>query len=174
MDGILSLIEGEDPSKPAGLAHMVQAWFTPERPGFNFDGRYVPEHEFQGAELDGKLSTSGKKDFEDWLRESTTLVVNTEINVQLGEFTIKKNAVQPLPRYIMNNEDFASVFQRVTNDDVIQCADVKNTTNRKWVRLVGLGYDLQLWAADTRRPTIPLKNSYESCSATWVKVNRCD
>jgi hypothetical protein len=169
MDGILSLIEGEDPSKPAAMVHVVQAWLTPVRPAFSFIGRYVPEHEFQAAELDGKLSIAGKKDFEDWLRESTTLVVNTEINVQLGEFTIKKNAVQPLPQYMMQDDDFISVFRRVTTDDVIQCADVKNTTNRKWVRLVGLGYDLQLWAPDTRRPTIPMKNSYENCSATWVK-----
>ena len=169
MDGILSLIEGEDVSKPAALVHIVQAWLTPERPGFSFMGRYVPEQESQEAELDSKLSVAGKRDFEDWLRESTTLVVNTEINVQLGEFTIKKNAVQPLPQYMMRNEDFISVFQRVSTDDIIQCADVKNTTNRKWVRLVGLGYDLQLWASDSRRPTIPLKNSYESCTATWVK-----
>ena len=138
MDGILSLIEGEDVSKPAVLVHIVQAWLTPERPGFSFMGRYVPEQESQEAELDSKLSVAGKRDFEDWLRESTTLVVNTEINVQLGEFTIKKNAVQPLPQYMMRNEDFVSVFQRVSKDDIIQCADVKNTTNRKWVRLVGL------------------------------------
>ena len=169
MDGILSLIEGEDSSKPAALVHVVQAWLTPERPGFTFTGRYVPEQESQEAELDGKLSVAGKRDFEDWLRESTTLIVNTEINIQLGEFTIKKNAVQPLPQYMMRNEDFVSVFRRVTTDDVIQCADVKNTTNRKWVRLVGLGYDLQLWSADTRRPSIPLKNSYDSCTATWIK-----
>ena len=169
MDGILSLIEGEDTSKPAALVHVVQAWQTPERPGFSFTGRYVPEHESQEAELDSKLSVAGKRDFEDWLRESTTLIVNTEINVQLGEFTIKKNAVQPLPQYMMRNEDFQNVFRRVTHEDVIQCADVKNTTNRKWMRLVGLGYDLQLWAPDTRRPSIPLKNSYENCTATWVK-----
>ena len=137
MDGILSLIEGEDTSKPAALVHVVQAWQTPERPGFSFTGRYVPEHESQEAELDSKLSVAGKRDFEDWLRESTTLIVNTEINVQLGEFTIKKNAVQPLPQYMMRNEDFQNVFRRVTHEDVIQCADVKNTTNRKWMRLVG-------------------------------------
>ena len=169
MDGILSLIEGEDSSKPAALVHIVQAWLTPVRPAFSFIGRYVPEQEFQAAELDDKLSIAGKRDFEDWLRESTTLVVNTEINVQLGEFTIKKNAVQPLAKYMMKNADFVSVFHKVTTDDVIQCADVKNTTNRKWVRLVGLGYDLQLWAPDTRRPSIPLKNAYEACTANWVK-----
>ena len=169
MDGILSLIEGEDSSKPGALVHVVQAWLTPVRPAFSFIGRYVPEQEFQAAELDGKLSIAGKRDFEDWLRESTTLVVNTEINVQLGEFTIKKNAVQPLAKYMMKNADFISVFHKVTTDDVIQCADVMNTTNRKWVRLVGLGYDLQLWAPDTRRPAIPLKNAYETCTANWVK-----
>lgn len=169
MDGILSLIEGDDLSKEKALAHVVHAWKSPERSGFNFAGRYVPEQEFEAADLDNKLSVSGKIDFEDWLRESTTLVVNTEINVQLGEFTIKKNPVQPLPHFMMENVDFISVFHAVTSDDVIQCADVKITTNRKWVRLVGLGYDIQLWAADSRRPTISMKNSYESCNTMWLK-----
>lgn len=30
MDGILSLIEGDDSSKEKALAHVVQAWQTPE------------------------------------------------------------------------------------------------------------------------------------------------
>jgi hypothetical protein len=51
---------------------------------------------------------------------------------------------------MMENVDFITVFHAVTSDDVIQCADVKITTNRKWVRLVGLGYDIQWWAADSR------------------------
>ena len=61
--------------------------------------------------------------------EQESDAVNTEINVQLGEFTIKKNAVQPLPQYMMRNEDFQNVFRRVTHEDVIQCADVNHNLN---------------------------------------------
>jgi len=169
MDGILSLIEGENPDKPSQLTHVVQAWLTPKRPGFSFVGRYVPEQELVNQEFDGKLSTADKTSFEEWLRDVTTLLVNTEINVQLGEFTIKKNAIQPLTAIFLKNEDFMSVFERVTGDDIIQCADVYNTTNRKWVRLVGLGYDLQLWRPDDRLPTMSEKYSYNSCTVPWVK-----
>ena len=58
MDGILSLIEGENPDKPSQLTHVVQAWLTPKRPGFSFVGRYVPEQELVNQEFDGKLSTA--------------------------------------------------------------------------------------------------------------------
>ena len=116
MDGILSLIEGENPDKASQLTHVVQAWLTPQRPGFSFAGRYVPEQELVNTEFDGKLSHAGKHSFEEWLREVTTLLVNTEINVQLGEFTIKKNAIQPLTAMFLKNEDFIAVFEKVTGE----------------------------------------------------------
>ena len=61
------------------------------------------------------------------------------------------------------------LINNLLGDDIIQCADVMNTTNRKWVRLVGLGYDLQLWAPDSRLPPINDKYSYNSCTVPWVK-----
>ena len=54
-------------------------------------------------------------------------------------------------------------------DDIIQCADVLRTTHRKWIRLVGLGYDLQLWAADPRNPPISTVLPYSTAAPHWVK-----
>lgn len=34
------------------------------------------------------------------------------------------------------------------------CAPVEITENRKWVRLAGLRYDLQLWRPDIRTPKL--------------------
>ena len=175
MDGILSLIEGENPDKASQLTHVVQAWLTPQRPGelivvrcgtlclsslfcvivifvlcncsidclrffattlthsttltpsttlthsitlthattlslkslntitgFSFAGRYVPEQELVNAEFDSKLSHAGKHSFEEWLREVTTLIVNTEI--------------QPLTAMFLKNEDFIAVFEKVTGE----------------------------------------------------------
>ena len=48
-------------------------------------------------------------------------------------------------------------------------AEVKHTTNRKWVRLPGLNYDLQLWRPDTRKPTHSHTKSYDKCNVYWIK-----
>jgi hypothetical protein len=133
-------------------------------------GRFVPDIEHDEELFLLSLSDATKHSFEEWLRETTTLSVNTEVNTQLGEFTVRKNITRPCDDSMTCDEDFMAAFSSLRINDVIQCADVKNTTNRKWVRLVGLGYDLQLWAPDTRRPAPPVKNSYDNCTAQWIRV----
>jgi hypothetical protein len=49
------------------------------------------------------------------------------------------------------------------------CAEVKHTTRRKWVRLVGLGYDLQLWSPDERQPAHGCKRQYSNCNIKWLQ-----
>jgi len=79
------------------------------------------------------------QDFEEWLRRVTTLAVDTEINVQLGEFTLKKNPMQLLPDDVFAFEDFQYVIGKYDPErgDALQCAEVNNTQNRQWWRLVG-------------------------------------
>ena len=103
------------------------------------------------------------------MREATTLVINTEINIQLGEFTIKKNFTRPLGEDMKASDDFKTVFQNKIIKDVIQCADVRNTTNRQWVRLIGMGYDLQLWNVDSRPMKHGLLKPYSQCKDMWVR-----
>jgi hypothetical protein len=170
MDGILRLVEGEKDDEKEGLAHVSQPWVSLQQEGFSFVGRYVPVNEIDRQRLDIQFSVAGKRSFEEWLRDTSTLIANTEINVQLGEFTIKKNVIQPLPKEIVAFDEFKSVFQTVSTDDIIQCATVKVTTNRHWLRLVGLGYDLQCWSPDIRKPVSPYKKSYDSCSVAWLKA----
>lgn len=59
--------------------------------------------------------------------------MNIKSMLTLGEFTIKKHATRPLEPEMKNNPDFEEVLVCLTSQDIIQCAEVKNTTNRKWV-----------------------------------------
>ena len=70
-----------------------------------------------------------KSSFEAWLRETTNLGVDTEINVQLGEFTLKKHRVEPVDGRLCSFGDFAHIFgvHEATGFSGLQCAEVKNT-----------------------------------------------
>lgn len=70
-----------------------------------------------------------------------------EVNIQLGTLTLNTAQVEHLDLRICAMEDFQDVFGDATQ---VACAGVKLTTKRKWVRLVGRRYDLQLWQPDDR------------------------
>ena len=151
-------------------SRTVRNWVSIEQAGINFRGRFVPDNEFDPKSFSERLSPAAQVNFEAWLRETTTIAVNTEINVQLGEFTIKKHTAQPLDDEIRDHADFQSVFEDVTHDDIIQCAEVKHTTNRRWQRLVGLGYDVQMWVADDRLPVYGVVEQYSTVAAPqWLR-----
>jgi hypothetical protein len=172
MDGIVQLVEegnNVDFDNSNNEMHVEKNWISIEQKGLHFGGRYVPENEYDPSRFDNGLSQESLINFEAWLREITTLAVNTEINVQLGEFTIKKNLTMPLEEEFMKMSEFKYVFDTGGNhSDIIQCAEVLNTTNRKWVRLVGMGNDLQLWTPDTRVPMIDATKKYEACKEEWL------
>jgi hypothetical protein len=144
-------------------------WISIDQAGLNFRGRFVPENEYDPECFTTKLSAEAKVNFEAWLRETTTLAVNTEINCQLGEFTIKKHVTQPLDPEIQANLDFIAVFESLTRDDIIQCAEVKHTVHRKWLRLIGMEHDIQIWDSDNRLPAYGFKKLYSASEPEWVK-----
>jgi len=114
----------------------VRSWASMDRPGC--DGRFMPNTEAHAYRL--ALSKLDEvQDFEEWLRRVTTLAVDTEINVQLGEFTLKKNPMQLLPDDIFAFEDFQYVIGKYNPErgDALQCAEVNNSQFRQWWRLVG-------------------------------------
>ena len=113
MDAIVQLVEeGTDSNHDHGAAdqRITRNWICIQHPSLNFKGRYVPDYEFDKEKFDQALLVAGRKGFEFWLREATTLVINTEINIQLGEFTIKKNFTRPLDEDMKDNADFKTVF----------------------------------------------------------------
>jgi hypothetical protein len=169
MDAIVQLVEEQDSSHRQEDTRVTRNWVTVHHPGLNFNGRFVPDTEFDVDMFDAALSPEARVNFEAWLRDTTTLAIKTEINVQLGEFTIKKHATRPLEMEYKEFEEFDAVFNGMTRSDVIQCAEVKHTEFRQWVRLVGYSYDLQLWTPDTRRPAHGFKRAYDTCSDVWLK-----
>lgn len=131
MDAIVQLVEERGKNKNSGDidansddCRKVRNWVSIEQAGLNFKGRFVPDSENDPEAFTTSLSEEAKVNFEAWLRETTTLAVKTEINVQLGEFTIKKNVTMPLEPEMQESEDFDVVFDEITNDDIIQCAEV--------------------------------------------------
>jgi hypothetical protein len=69
--------------------------------------------------------------------------VETELNLNLGTLMLKTNKLENLDRKLTLMPDFIDVLGVSTG--MVQCASVKLTTNRHWVRLVGRRYDLQAW-----------------------------
>ncbi len=119
----------------------------------NCKGRFLPDTEKE--EL-SRIVDPVFESFEEWLRFHSNKAVDTEINIQLGEFTLKKHRVEPLPRYICEMEDFVTIFgENLAQSFGIQSAEVKNTTARLWLRLVGRRHDVQVWNKDTRQLVSP-------------------
>ncbi|KAK3255594.1 hypothetical protein CYMTET_35231, partial [Cymbomonas tetramitiformis] len=120
-------------------------WRTLEEMGSR--GRFCPDTEEQEEPPEG-LS------YHDWLRFKTTQAVETEINIQLGTYTIKSNHTEMLDERMSLHEDFKEVFGMEGSRE--QCARVQVTEARQWVRLVGLRHDCQYWVSDTREPASTL------------------
>ena len=112
--------------------------------------------------------------FEEWLRYHSNKSVDTEINVQLGEFTLKKHRVEPLPRYVCDMDDFVTIFgEKLAKSFGIQSAEVKNTTARLWRRLVGRRHDVQVWHKDTRQLKSPFMRPFSTLIGAERWVQEC-
>ena len=86
----------------------------------------------------------------------TTDAIGTEINIQLGRYTVARSHTEMLDSRIAQAADFAEVFG--TQDpraSRMQCAKLHSTVARQAVRLVGLRHDVELWEADSREPRKP-------------------
>lgn len=173
MNALVEMVEESESEKlQVGLneAPADRKWVSIEQAGINFKGRFVPQSEYDPEIFNSKLSKEARVSFEAWLREVTTIAVSTEINVQLGEFTIKKHVTQPLDSIIADDDDFLTVFANMSHNDIIQCAEVKNLPRRKWLRLVGLNHDVQYWVdGDSRVPLHGCRITYGIQEPPWSR-----
>ena len=180
IDAVVQLVEEGKSRKKGGDQYQMRNWVAISRPGFA--GKFVPDNEV--PDFESGISELAKREYEAWLRETTTVVIDTEMNTQRGEFTIKKHEINPLPEDIAHDISFQTVFKDIhceANDaddqhmhkvgtaDIIQCAEVMNTTHRTWLRLIGLEYDVQKWTPDTRKFTLLKLYSYSVCQTSWIK-----
>ena len=98
MDAIVQLVEEGQTNQakkttPSSKTTTTTAvvnlnWVSIESAGINYKGRFIPDTDYESLKRMNHLSSAAEHDFETWLRETTTLAVNTEINVQLGKHSL--------------------------------------------------------------------------------------
>jgi hypothetical protein len=166
MNGILRMVQEVDGNPVEDIRD--HSWVTVEGQPISFVGKFLPEDEISPEDIETQLDPMKAANYEDWLVRTSTLIFKTEINCQLGEFTIRKNSLMALPKAFSMFEEFNKVFSNVLIADITQCATIERRENRLWVHLVGRPYDLQLWTADTRRVEHGHKQSYFPCREAWM------
>lgn len=129
--------------------------------GMHCGGRFVPSVKSQTnlevAEIERRR-----------MYERPEVADETEINVQLGTFSLKSARLQGVDPDACKMLDFMEVFGDAGK--LMQCAAVKITTRRYWVRLVGRRHDVMLWTPDSRVPPVHFSRSLSSChgSECWI------
>jgi hypothetical protein len=145
----------DESNSPASM--LPRQWISLSETGYV--GRFQPDTEVRER---AKRPSPDFDSYEDWLRYTTTQEVETEINVQMGTFTMKKQQMQVLPTEIASDPDFRHVFRNLATDLSVQCACVRKTTNRLWLRLLGRRHDVHWWAPDDRKPVSAHRRKYPS------------
>ena len=84
MDSIVQLVEESQRVDGATkVAVTKHNWVTIEQAGMCFAGRFVPDTEHDANKFLRGLSDTAKTNYEEWLRETTTLSVNTEVHTYI-------------------------------------------------------------------------------------------
>ena len=177
MEAVVRTVTCSGPRKLShaeSLARRPRHWL--QLTGFKGIGRYVPDTARAAAAADGvrtssgagaveaqpaaaarqsKRASKGTVALESWLRQMTTLSgADEEVNVQLGEFSLRKQSLAPLPPPIRAHPDVEKVVGAATDSsETLQSVRVSATTERRWYRLVGRRMDIHVWGADSRSPS---------------------
>jgi hypothetical protein len=160
---IRSVTRGSASNKALHLWGKTRYWRNMD--GMSNIGRFIPDPTPRTPEEQAEAEKKRMHTRRDLSK------VETEINIQLGIFTLDNSPMEELDDKIYQLPDFKEVFGDATH---LGCAAVKNSTKRKWVRVMGTRFDLQLWLPDDRPPKIPpqfsRKYSADSLAASeqWI------
>ena len=98
-----------------------------------------------------EFSNAVKRTHSVWMLYVTTKAVRIEVNMQLSEFTLQNHQMTLLGQNIKEDPDFAETRLHTLKDaSDVACAEIMQTTNRFWWRLVGRRYDVVSWGPDAR------------------------
>ena len=129
---------------------------TPRRwaslPGPDCKGRLCPDTETEGYTAAVAAAASGERDFEGWLQTTTRAAVGTEVNLQLGTFTMQSNERELLNSRFTAPADFSLIVGSNASQR-LQCTRVLKTAQCEQVRLM-FRHDLHYWEADHRTPRV--------------------
>eukprot|EP00756_Hemistasia_phaeocysticola_P039930 Hpha_TRINITY_DN16839_c0_g3::TRINITY_DN16839_c0_g3_i1::g.153821::m.153821 len=129
---------------PGAPPHPPRNWVTPA----SLPGCLVPDTHTLGEDW---LTPRQGEDYLRWLLRTTQGPDSVMVNVNLGEFSLRKHELKLVPPNFTDMPDFKTVFNK---EQDMHCADVAVTTRRHWLRLLGRRHDLMLWDPDDREPSL--------------------
>lgn len=154
MEAIVRLLSGSKSESESSIALDTRDWST--MVGCGCVGRFAPAVKVKvGAAANWGLGGEDEAPpgtYAGWLRAQLAPTVDTEINVQLGELTLKRHHMQLLDSSVVKHSDFVAVFGVTGAAARHRCADVKRSEHRRWVRLLSTRHDVQVWGPDDRAP----------------------
>ncbi|KAH8582661.1 very large low complexity [Cryptosporidium sp. chipmunk genotype I] len=130
---------------------------------------------------------STRLEYNEWFRTVLSINTETEINVQFSLFSLKNNNLRVLGSWIHDFEDFADVIRE--SDDFheeegrgfsngrllgnqFQSADIANTENLYWCKLIGSRIDLYKWEPFHKTNQVTFKTRYSRSNlpkgAEWI------
>ena len=101
------------------------------------------------------LAERDEKSFESWLQIVTTAAIGTEVNVQVGTFTLQSNQTELLDEKFTESPEF-KIAVGSTSANSLQCAKLLKTDHCEHVRLMNR-HELFYWEQDMRRPVAAFK-----------------
>ena len=143
--------------------------------GLGGEGRYIPLRAGDSADaadapppaIAAPADGDDAGAFETWLRRACE-VSETEVNVQLGELTLNQNQMSLLESAVARHPDFVAVFGE--GEARYSCAEVERREHRRWVRVLGADFDVQIWSADPSVQPFTVKRKGGGDAAWALKV----
>ena len=160
MEAIVTIVAMTTVSSSEETVTKVRFWRSID--GRNCVGRFVPcLHERSADEI---AKAEADREF---VRGQE--VGEIEINLQLGTFSLSTSRLEGVDERIAAFSDFKDLFG--IEGSKVQCAAVRITKKRMWMRMVGRRHDLQLWKPDERAVRVPFTRKYPESllsSEHWI------
>ena len=126
LEGVVRLLSGS--------AQRLQRRSWRSMAGCGCEGRYVPDTAMvDTANQQAELRAAAAQGFEAWLRAKISAAADTEINVELGEFTIKSSRAMLTPVHMGDFDDYRQLFGPMDAARRPQCALVSSSAERQQV-----------------------------------------
>ncbi len=149
LEDVIRVLTGKGRLKGDAACAAPRNWASLTQPSCK--GRLCPDTETEGYLAAIAEAGRAQKGYEGWLQTTTTAAVGTEINLQLGTFTLRSNQTELLAARFAESADFETAVG--VQDARLQCARVLRTQQCEQVRLM-FRHDLHFWEADGRRPRV--------------------
>jgi hypothetical protein len=152
LEETIAVLTGKGRLSKDGTCEGARSWASLSQSSCK--GRLCPDTELEGYKA--AITQASKLSFEEWLQTTTNAAVGTEINLQLGTFTLQSNQTELLDSRFTESMDVQTVIG--AHDARLKCARVLKTQQCEQVRLM-FRHDLDFWEADPRKPKVAFGRS---------------